>query len=533
MVSQERTWFQDIFSEDLRKIKQIRLEPFDETENITKRFCSHPATPKVVTKKRTQFLEMSKMNYWLLAFALQGCAKSPENSEPKSWIADEVKEYLRNLKTCNDPYCDQYPGILLALSPLYKNEVSTAEHYLIDKLKFTEPALNDLVKRGEITEQNDLNDNTLYGLPHSSLADAYWEHGQQYLRREDLRDYVTFIRDYATSNVTNGLTAIMKSNYSVRSSIISDLWKSGEIASAIKSENSMATIASWHMGHCFVDAPDTAVSEVLARKIAVAGDFYAASYCFMRDLPCDYSRQLWKLLDKNKLAHTLCCSDNLHEVTFFIYSLLRGVGIKAARELCGHLRISRLAETMVTKSNLNNACELIYFLLCIDNDKGRALWNSLNKQQLACIIAMENVDKVCFAFGSLFAGDDDVGWECWDLFGRKILATRLSSIQDVQYLERCTSNFLQYDPGDLWMTFQGDYFSSMWGYPRSLFSYKEKGQALYWERAALEFFQILDWQELLNKSEQFQDEMNILICMATRCGTYPWAGSRLPPIQNP
>ena len=61
---------------------------------------------------------------------------------------------------------------------------------------------------GEITRQKTKDGVDFYGLPHSALADVFWEHGKEYGER--IQAYEDFIYDYAASGVANGLEAVCR-----------------------------------------------------------------------------------------------------------------------------------------------------------------------------------------------------------------------------------------------------------------------------------------------------------------------------------
>ena len=81
-----------------------------------------------------------------MSYALERHAKNDGKGTPESWLEKRVQEDLNDLKNFNKVF----PEILVALAPLYKNEVLTAEDYLIDKLKFDYEALDQLAQRNEM-----------------------------------------------------------------------------------------------------------------------------------------------------------------------------------------------------------------------------------------------------------------------------------------------------------------------------------------------------------------------------------------------
>jgi len=185
----------------------------------------------------------SGQNYWLLAYALDGYVKARGEGEPTSWIQTGVGEDLRDLTNCRDQYAAQYPEILVALSPLYKKEVMTAKEYLTDRFEFQPEALNALVTRGEVTREIASNGDVFYGLPHSSLADAYWEHGKEYAVRDMRHDDADRLYEYATFTVSNPLRAVFTGDEAVIQSCLSRIHNGSRLPEVIARESSLDAIA--------------------------------------------------------------------------------------------------------------------------------------------------------------------------------------------------------------------------------------------------------------------------------------------------
>jgi hypothetical protein len=193
---------------ELGDIFILPLEAFAYADKLIDRFCNDPETPQIVRDKRQDIVEVSKGDLYWLTFALKECAKVQGQGEPQSWIKNHVFEYLAELENCKDPYQGQYPCILVALSPLYMNEMLTEESFL-KKMGFTREALNGLVERGEVIRQTDAYDNTYYGLLHSSHAKAFWAHGKNYIINKKLWEYEEFIYDYVASGTSNAMKVLV------------------------------------------------------------------------------------------------------------------------------------------------------------------------------------------------------------------------------------------------------------------------------------------------------------------------------------
>ncbi|GAI77941.1 unnamed protein product, partial [marine sediment metagenome] len=127
------------------------------------------------------------------------------------------------------------PQILVALSALYMDETLTARGFLIDNLDFTDEQINRLVELGEIIKHR-INGNVYYGLPHSSLASAYWEHGCDY-RNLPNKDRESFVYRYAISDVSNGLSTILNTGKEKRVVLLCTAAIEGRLLEIVKKES--------------------------------------------------------------------------------------------------------------------------------------------------------------------------------------------------------------------------------------------------------------------------------------------------------
>jgi hypothetical protein len=377
--------YEDMFGESLNQIPSLGLEPLDEANDIINCFCSHSTTPKIVGERIPQIMDVSEGDYWLLAFALEGCAAARGAGEPRGWITGEVQRYIENLATCGDRHEDQYPGILLALSPLYMNEVLTAGSYLIDTLGFAKAALDDLAKRGEITRQKSQTGHVFYGLPHSSRARAYWEHGQEYSTKTHITNPEDWIADYARSHPLNGLVAILSVNpqsltWWGRSpnSVVRELQLSGEMVGILRSEQSTEAIYRW------LECEDSGVPlsldliRTLATKLMTAEDLRIAQYCvellFRRhpEVPEDFA----VVLDEKALAARLASTDDARAVGRWVTTLTE-YRPQYTKAMCTHMRLDGLVNLMMGSSNAVAACECTSAIDRANEDVGSDLLSRL------------------------------------------------------------------------------------------------------------------------------------------------------------
>lgn len=476
--------FQDKFSEDLMNIPKISQEPFVDSEEVIKLYCTDAKTPSIVWERRKEILKVSKNNFWLLAFALQGCADAKGHGDPQKWIADEVHRYLRNLENCRDQYANQYPGILVALSPLYINEVLTVESYL-RKFGFTRPALNSLVERAEITRQEYFDGNVFYGLTHSSLAEAYWRHGREY--RKSLPDYEKYIYDYGCSGSPNSLEAIAE-EAELCDRLTIRLDANGLLAKVVEREQSIAAVQLWLMTGCWNITLDEDILKILARKVEKVDDISYIPKCVVAIYRRDKQsgQRFWRLLDRTRLKSKIVKKGQLLSMIPGI-GLLSTVDVIVARELCKWLNIGQLAAELEQEENVRVIGKCISTVFFMDKKRGRELWKLLDKKRLATKLErMKDISsgKVCIddicrtskdiareLFESLQMkklalvldetkgvwhmvgyvsvirrNDKDVGWRLWRLLDKKRLAQKLSRTKKIWTVQSCIKELYAVDP---------------------------------------------------------------------------------------
>lgn len=165
---------------------------------------------------------------WLLSYTLLGCTGK---GEAITWLKNRVIDDLREIEKhskCN-------PKIILALCPLYINEVLTAQSFLTQSLSFDRKEINELVRIGEVIE-HDIDGEVFYGLQHSSCARAYWEYGREYRNALKLRDYKDFIYNYAISEVSNGLQASVEADKETHRELFNRFVSEGKLLKVFEKE---------------------------------------------------------------------------------------------------------------------------------------------------------------------------------------------------------------------------------------------------------------------------------------------------------
>lgn len=414
----------------LSMIAKTTTKPFEEVNDLIDFYCAHPEIPDVVSKMRKDIIGISSESFWLLAFALQGCKDADGKGEPRNWIGDKVREYLDNLDNLDeryDKYAECYSRILLALCPLYKSEILTAESYLTEKLKFIRPALKALTKRGEITRHKDADKNVFYGLHHSALAEAYWEHGEEY--RKNMPQYEVFMYNYALSNVPNALEAIDNAEPPVRERLIARLDTENELEKIIERESSVQSVMSW----CLDTDRDIVSKEnilvVVARRMDDCDDPEGVCH-FLWEL-CDdkLGRRLWSLLDKEKVGSRVVGVERIQSVVSYLRPLFYRNKI-VSRELCGLLNTKALLEAFNHTKVFRDLLDYISSVLRTNPKVGRRLWKLLDKKLLADRLSRS---KYIWAgqlfFGDILAGDPKIAHDFCNLLSIKELVRTFDRLE--------------------------------------------------------------------------------------------------------
>jgi len=172
--------------------------------------------------------DISNGDLWLLSYALKGC---DGKSEPVGWIKNETQDDLKYIASQG-----YNPEILVALSYLYKNEVPMSQHFLRNKLDFDRKEILDLIKMGEVTKK-EIDGEMFYGLPHSSLAIAYFRHGTEYKHCLKYSDESEMVYQYAITGAPGGLKLIVNQSYIQCNGLLDRLANERKALSVIENES--------------------------------------------------------------------------------------------------------------------------------------------------------------------------------------------------------------------------------------------------------------------------------------------------------
>ena len=183
----------------LDRLIKMPLESLDVTEQIIRLFFRNLGI-KQHEAWMEDLKEASRESLWLLAYALESLdidgmrAGRWKGVDSKS-IQAQVRKDLDNLQFRHDEN-PLYPQMLIALSVLYRYEIPTAQGFLNEALPGAGQVIAHLANLGEVVRKG----KGLFGLPHSALAELYFEFASDPVWEDPLySNEATFVQHYLTS----------------------------------------------------------------------------------------------------------------------------------------------------------------------------------------------------------------------------------------------------------------------------------------------------------------------------------------------
>jgi len=486
----------------LSDLNHVRLEAFEDVDEIVNQYAlghtNVPWSPDIREVAKT----ISKNNYWILSYALEGYVRAKGTGEPETWPKKGVETDLRELCRNNQ----QLPEVAVALAALYRRAVPMEEAFLIKKLGFDLDVISQLVCRNQVTRQY-RDEHVFYGLLHSSVAELYWKYGEIYRRRRDLPEYEELVYNYVVSGSPNGLRAVLALRCETRDMLLDRLRNEGEMPRIIGNETSMSSIGFWIAVCSSRNLMEDSIIGVLAHKISTNDDIIGAGDCllFTGMQYTNEGQKLCRLLDIEKIAHRISQSDNFKGVAEFM-GFLGDVNGDALSELCELLNLQKLVDKLVTAEDVAYACKVILRISAANEDKGAALWQLLDQMQLAENLGKADIEEVCLGMGSLFCVNDQGASDIWQLIKKQKLSDLQKVVDDVGALTRCIKYF--FDVCD-------DESLGILGFfhMRDLLCNTEG-----WQHARKEFLKSLDLPQLAGSLMRWQDLDDVIICLAAICG---------------
>ena len=384
------------------------LEPFSEIEDLIAFLCLHPNMPQGINMKRHRLVRTCDGDYWLLTRALLGCAKRNGIGDPTSWISDAVKHKLTSYEVYDetepDDYFLEFPKLLVALSPLYQFEIPTAEGFLINRLNIRKPVLAALLKRGEITQEGDLLGNRFYGLPHSSLAKAYWNNGRKYVEQSELRTSEDFIYHYVVSSMPNAMEALVQAEERIQNTVFSRLNQNSTIIDVIRNESSLTFISEWAKNPIREPQLTSELTDILVDKITQSNEI---AYIFetitgIWDRDASTGLELWNRLNTVNLANNLFHAQgmDLPHICGFLISLTNN-NRDIAKDFTKQLDLTQLTCLLQNEPEITSVCFCIYSICYANSTKSEQLLIKLKKYIRDRLNETGDMGALSFSLGQL------------------------------------------------------------------------------------------------------------------------------------
>lgn len=389
----------------LPKMDRVELTPLEDVDKLIDLYSCHPDGFHISDVTKEQIQKDSSGSFKLLGYIVRGYTDSNGSGTSADWYAENVRRDLSLLERTNPAF----PQILLALSPLYKNEVPTSEYFLMSAFGFELRDIKDLVYAGEITEQLTPDNHTMYGLPHSGIADAYWECGKNYIKIPKLRDYKKFLYDYVASDVPNGLEAVISLEQKMQSEVTKQLEISGNILKVIERECDSFAITKWleRFRHNYWFTPE--FIRVLSEKAVSNRSFSIETGTWLKtiyDINQEAGLQFWNNLDKRKLGEMLSEAQASGIAVCILACQI--VNQNFAYQLCECLDLKKI-EKLINNTNVDEACGCFCAILGANKNAGLNLWKHLDQNELfKKLNAVENLFDLCYCLSRFFV-DENVG----------------------------------------------------------------------------------------------------------------------------
>jgi hypothetical protein len=220
------------------------------------------------------------------------------------------------------------------------------------------------------------------------LADAYWEHGQEYRRRRGIKEYEDFVYDYAREGLPNALEAVVNAKKGTNRRILKRLDGDNKLAGAIEEERSVVAIVSFfEIANLNIIAKDK-ILKAITKNLDESSSLVGIAACIRRVSSCDTEsgRKLLRWLDRKKLAAKLSASRDISEGSLCIKQIKRA-DPDMSRELCGLLNIEQVAAILNKTQNVSSVGEYLSEILKINREVARKLWKG-SKRTLAANLSM-------------------------------------------------------------------------------------------------------------------------------------------------
>ncbi|HEX3006937.1 MAG TPA: hypothetical protein VHO90_04915, partial [Bacteroidales bacterium] len=420
--------------ESLERLPLISLEPLDDLNQMIKHYLLHhldlPWSPDILKDLR----KTSSSNLWLLAYALKGFREGQGKGDSlKRCVGAEVLQDLHDLFVRNPVY----PQVLISLSPLYKHEVFTAETYLIHRWGFDLQVLQELVHMGEITVFEEADGQVFYGLPHTALAEIYWEFGKRYRNLIGAMDYSSFVLDYAKFNSGNSLEAVLKATKETCEAVVRELHTTHLLPEIVEKEVKDSTVTDFLFSG-LSDSLSNHLLKAVAIRIHRTNEITAIIRWIdsLKRANPKMGKKLLQLVQDDILIAKLNSTPNPANIGFFVTQLWQ---IDEERAKCLWQSIDH-EHLMAKLTDCHNGIETFSFfrrMFETDSDIAEGIWNGLNKSLLAKSLYLSpEVWDIFFSIYEIWKQNQSISQEFCRLLDWNTIAKTLQNTYHLGFLDR-------------------------------------------------------------------------------------------------
>ena len=356
---------------------------------------------------------ISENNLWLLSYVLRSIKASDGGEIDNNSIIREVFNDLSEIAKINPLYV----RLLIALSILYRFEISTDIRFLYKRFSkdpdIIENALIELASMGEVIMNQIGGYHSTYGLPHSAIADLYfqfsknskWEYDQLYGDEDE------YIWSYIISQkAVNWASPLSYQLFDI------------ELHKSIKSK--------FNVDELSIKINNSTDITKLGRVIH--GTF---------GISTELGNELLNKIDQSALSEKVILSDDLEEIGDLISSIIN-CDRDSGKEFFARIGVNKLAAKIIKSNDMNGSNKLFECVAESSKDLGYELLKNFDKNLLAKkIFEEENPNYVCKCIGIALYVSQKSGYSLWKKIDKKRLAFKILELKDFESIGECLEYF--------------------------------------------------------------------------------------------
>ncbi|MCG7984940.1 MAG: hypothetical protein JAY90_19580 [Candidatus Thiodiazotropha lotti] len=435
----------------LERQPRLDIEPSDTNEPIIHLFANKQGI-ELTPDLNEALTEISGGSLWVLAYALKAVKDTGQITVERESVLMEVERDLKKLWDDHDDI--RYPKVLIALSILYRQESPTDAYFLEQVIPGVRDVLNHLSRLGEVREFD--SQRRLYGLPHSALADLYFEFTTSSAWKDPIYSNTrSFLRDYLTSDYALNWFAIIGRSKE-ESQVIANL-QVQDIKKLTRLVEEMevlwiATRAIEGINNTDPSKGQALVAELnlsrFAKRIEATEKLRDAASAIkaIQDTDPSKGQTLWAMLDLSCFAKRIDETEDPEDATIAIETIQDSDPSKG-QALWATLDLSRFTQHIEEMEELWRAARIITSIHMTDPAKGQALVAELNLARFAKRIdETEGHWEAAHAIEVIQETDPAKGQALWAMLNLSRFAQRIDETEDLKGAIRAIEIIRKIDP---------------------------------------------------------------------------------------